>query len=64
MRRTSVTATIVTDEQALNYHLMHPGGDSSPGDPNAIFFLDGVCHLHYILKHQLAGRAPPTLLCT
>lgn len=35
----------------LNYHLMHPGGDSAPGDPNAAFYLDGVYHLHYILKH-------------
>ncbi|MCF7854940.1 MAG: glycoside hydrolase family 32 protein [Candidatus Pacebacteria bacterium] len=35
----------------LNYHLMHPGGDSGPGDPNAAFALDGVYHLHYILRH-------------
>jgi sucrose-6-phosphate hydrolase SacC (GH32 family) len=35
----------------LNYHLMHPGGDSTPGDPNAAFYLDGIYHLHYILKH-------------
>ena len=46
----------VTDDQALSYHLMHPGEDSSPGDPNAAFFLDGVCHLHYILKHQWRGK--------
>ncbi len=51
-----MTATMVTDEQALNFHLMHPGGDSSPGDPNAVFFLDGVCHLHYILKHRWRGE--------
>ena len=51
-----MAATTVTDEQALNYHLMHPGEDSSPGDPNAVFFLDGVCHLHYILKHQWRGE--------
>ena len=38
-------------DMTLNYHLMHPGGDSSPGDPNAAFCLDGVYHLHYILKH-------------
>lgn len=31
--------TIVTDELALHYHLMHPGGDSQPGDPNVAFFL-------------------------
>jgi len=30
---------------------MHPGGDSMPGDPNAAFHLDGVYHLHYILRH-------------
>lgn len=35
----------------LNFHLMHPGGDSIPGDPNAAFHLDGVYHLHYILGH-------------
>jgi len=51
-----VAATTVTDNQALNFHLMHPGEDSSPGDPNAIFFLDGFCHLHYILKHQWRGE--------
>lgn len=41
----------VSEEYALNYHLMHPGGDSSPGDPNAGFYLDGIYHLHYILRH-------------
>ena len=41
----------VTDELALNYHLMHPGEDSAPGDPNVAFCLDGVYHLHYILRH-------------
>ena len=40
-----------TEETALNFHLMHPGGESSPGDPNAAFYLDGVYHLHYILTH-------------
>ncbi|EDM26386.1 sucrose-6-phosphate hydrolase [Lentisphaera araneosa HTCC2155] len=38
-------------DMTLNYHLMHPGGDSRPGDPNAAFYLDGVYHLHYILRH-------------
>lgn len=38
-------------DTTLNYHLVHPGGDSSPGDPNAAFHLDGVYHLHYILAH-------------
>lgn len=47
----------VTDAQALNYHLMHPGEDSSPGDPNAAFYLDGTYHLHYILRHSWRGEA-------
>lgn len=34
----------------LNYHLMHPGEDSAPSDPNAAFYLDGTYHLHYILS--------------
>ena len=41
----------VPNELALNYHLMHPGADSAPGDPNAAFYLDGIYHLHYILRH-------------
>ena len=42
----------------LTYHLMHPGGDSGPGDPNAVFYLDGTYHLHYILTHPSRdGRA-------
>jgi sucrose-6-phosphate hydrolase SacC (GH32 family) len=44
-------STAVSDALALNYHLMHPGGDSAPGDPNAAFCLDGTYHLHYILRH-------------
>ncbi|MEI7776188.1 MAG: glycoside hydrolase family 32 protein, partial [Verrucomicrobiota bacterium] len=39
------------DDLALNFHLMHPGGPSLPGDPNAAFCLDGTYHLHYILAH-------------
>jgi len=46
-----VDSDIVSDEMALNYHLMHPGGDSAPGDPNVAFCLDGTYHLHYILGH-------------
>ena len=42
---------------ALNYHLMHPGGDSGPGDPNAAFYLDGTYHLHYILAASVEGQA-------
>ena len=44
------------DDFALNYHLMHPGGPSAPGDPNAAFCLDGVYHLHYILRHPYQGK--------
>lgn len=40
------------DADVLNFHLMHPGGGSSPGDPNAAFYLDGTYHLHYILSHK------------
>ena len=43
-------------ETPLSYHLMHPGGDSSPGDPNAAFFLDGTYHLHYILRHPFKRK--------
>jgi sucrose-6-phosphate hydrolase SacC (GH32 family) len=39
------------DPLILSYHLMHPGGPSAPGDPNAAFYLDGTYHLHYILRH-------------
>lgn len=44
------------DELVLNYHLMHPGGDSGPGDPNAAFYLDGAYHLHYILGHPWRNK--------
>lgn len=44
-------SNVISDEMALNYHLMHPGGDSAPGDPNVAFCLDGTYHLHYILSH-------------
>lgn len=40
----------------LHYHLMHPGGDSAPGDPNAAFHLDGVYPLHYIVRHPWQGQ--------
>ncbi len=50
------TTSLGADEPAindwtLNYHLMHPGGESMPADPNAAFYLDGVYHLHYIVSH-------------
>lgn len=45
------------DDLALNYHLMHPGGLSAPGDPNAAFYLDGAYHLHYILRHPFQGKS-------
>ncbi len=44
------------DDSALNFHLMHPGGPSLPGDPNAAFYLDGTYHLHYILAHPSDGK--------
>lgn len=44
-------ATEASPEWALHYHLMHPGGESMPGDPNAAFYLDGAYHLHYIVRH-------------
>jgi len=46
-----INDAMASDELALNYHLMHPGGDSAPGDPNAAIFLNGLYHLHYILRH-------------
>ena len=30
--------TTVTDELALSYHLMHPGENSAPGDPNPAYY--------------------------
>ena len=45
----------VSKELALNYHLMHPGSDSAPGDPNPAYYLDGTYHLHYILRHPWQG---------
>ncbi|MSU62921.1 MAG: hypothetical protein EXS31_11105, partial [Pedosphaera sp.] len=49
-------AATITEDLALNFHLMHPGGDSLPGDPNAAFCLDGTYHLHYILAHPWNGK--------
>jgi beta-fructofuranosidase len=46
----------VTEEFILNYHLMHPGEASLPGDPNPAFYLDGTYHLHYILGHTWRGK--------
>ncbi len=43
--------TTITEELILNYHLMHPGGNSAPGDPNAAIHINGTYHLHYILRH-------------
>lgn len=48
--------TSVADDWVLSYHLMHPGGASLPGDPNAAFCLDGVYHLHYIVAHPWRGK--------
>jgi sucrose-6-phosphate hydrolase SacC (GH32 family) len=35
---------------------MHPGGESMPGDPNTAYYLDGVYHLHYILRHPYGDK--------
>ncbi|NRB76940.1 MAG: glycoside hydrolase family 32 protein [Verrucomicrobiales bacterium] len=40
------------DPLALNFHLMHPGGESRPADPNGAIYLDGTYHLHYIIAHE------------
>jgi beta-fructofuranosidase len=50
------TYEFVSKELALNYHLMHPGGDSSPGDCNAAVFKGGIYHMHYILRHPWQGE--------
>ena len=43
------------EKDVYNFHLQHPGGGSSPGDPNAAFYLGGVYHLHYIIAHPWNG---------
>lgn len=48
--------SVPQERHVLNYHLMHPGGESLPGDPNAAFCLDGVYHLHYIIGHPWKDR--------
>jgi len=53
---TPARAPVPAEQYVLNYHLMHPGGDSVPGDPNAAFCIDGVYHLHYILGHPWNGK--------
>jgi beta-fructofuranosidase len=52
----STLSDTVPEEMVLHYHLMHPGGDSAPADPNAAFYLDGTYHLHYILAHPWRGK--------
>ena len=49
------TEEIVSDELALNFHLMHPTGNTDAGDPNAAFCLDGIYHMHYIIIHPFKG---------
>ncbi len=46
----------VSEELALNYHLMHPGSNSEPGDCNAALYMAGVYHMHYILRHPWKGN--------
>lgn len=45
-----------SEELQLDIHLMHPGGDSLPGDPNPAYCLDGTYHLHYIFAHPYRGQ--------
>ncbi|MFT4688039.1 MAG: hypothetical protein ACKVHO_11485 [Verrucomicrobiia bacterium] len=54
-----VTSLNAADPLALNFHLMHPGGDSRPGDPNAAFHLDGTYHLHYIMSYPWTVKGKP-----
>ena len=56
IENTTETSSNQDNLLVLHYHLMHPGGESRPGDPNAAFALDGTYHLHYILGHQLNGE--------
>ena len=51
-----IVSAAPADQLVFNYHLQHPGGDSGPGDPNAVFCLDGTYHLHYILRHPWNGK--------
>ena len=39
------------EDYTLSFHLMHPAGRSTPGDPNPGFYLDGTYHLHYIWSY-------------
>ncbi|MGB5847917.1 MAG: LamG-like jellyroll fold domain-containing protein, partial [Ignavibacteriaceae bacterium] len=37
----------------LTFHLVHPGpGRAEPGDPNPVYFYNGLYHLHYIYLNQ------------
>ena len=54
--KNSQKETSVHEEEILSYHLMHPGGDSRPGDPNVAFYSEGTYHLHYILRHPWHGE--------
>ncbi len=44
------------DPLALNFHLMHPGGESMPADPNGAIYHDGTYHLHYIIAHGWTNK--------
>ena len=52
----NLESSILPEKMILNYHLMHPGGNSKPGDPNLAFCLDGYYHLHYIFSHTWKGN--------
>ena len=40
----------------LSFHLQHPGKGSEPGDPNAIFYLNGVYHGIHNVRSKLNGE--------
>ena len=43
------------EKTSLNFHLKHPRKGNEPSDPNAIFYINGIYHLHYILRHKWNG---------
>ncbi|MEY5026968.1 MAG: Sucrose-6-phosphate hydrolase [Verrucomicrobiota bacterium] len=49
-------ASAPAEKDVYHLHLQHPGGPSIPGDPNAAYFLDGVYHLHYIVRGRWEGK--------
>lgn len=50
------SAQVPAEKDVYHFHLQHPGGPSIPGDPNAAFYLDGVYHMHYIVRGRWEGK--------